>query len=326
MLGCIDELESIPECLRYLWRESLIERPGCMGVQVIHHQCNFLGPSVTIINRLEESSPILSGSSLSNLYHPSPGKRFTCEEDAACAAAAIFIIVSGRLSWWTGDRYSAFADGAVFGDSSMQTTGYRGSRGRLYMSRTRSIWATKSPSLLRRDHPRQVLPGFEFVFLKLTDALMGDGIDILEFNRSVKPVTAATIANTPQEAHCSQSNQSRLKVTIYFSLIDAIRSPLGQCWLQDHAWQTVSSPGRSYACWCWAPEIMLHLLNDLSGPPLRHNQAEWERWPLSARDVSPWRWSLMSHHALHGKRVTTYFFMKKRSARSILLLRQFRFD
>jgi len=99
VLGCIDELEPIPECLRYLWRESLIERPGRMHVQIIHHQRNLFGLSVMIINRLEESSPILSGSSLSNLYHPSPGKWFTCEEDAACAAAAVFIIVSGRLSW-----------------------------------------------------------------------------------------------------------------------------------------------------------------------------------------------------------------------------------
>jgi len=28
MLGCIDELEPIPECLRYLRRESLINDPG----------------------------------------------------------------------------------------------------------------------------------------------------------------------------------------------------------------------------------------------------------------------------------------------------------
>jgi hypothetical protein len=110
VFGSIYKLKPIPEGFRYLGREGFIERSGRMRVQVVHHQRDFFCLGIVISNDLEKSSPILPGSSLSNLYYSFPGKGFTGKEDVAGTTPTVFIVVSGRLSWQTGDGRSRLAN------------------------------------------------------------------------------------------------------------------------------------------------------------------------------------------------------------------------
>ena len=69
------------------------------------------------------------------------------------------------------------------------TTGNSGSRGCLYTSRTRSIWATKlqfCPGGITQD---SVFHGLSSFFKNLTNAFMGYGIDILKFNHFISQQT-----------------------------------------------------------------------------------------------------------------------------------------
>jgi len=67
-------------------------------------------PAVDISNDLEKLSPILPGSSLSNLHYSFSGKGLTGKEDVAGTTPTVFVVVSGRLSWQTGDGRSRLAN------------------------------------------------------------------------------------------------------------------------------------------------------------------------------------------------------------------------
>ena len=110
VFGSIYKLKPIPEGFRYLGREGFIERSGRMRVQVVHHQRDFFCLGIVISNDLEKLSPILPGSSLSNLHYSFSGKGLTGKEDVAGTTPAVFVVVSGRLSWQTGDGRSRLAN------------------------------------------------------------------------------------------------------------------------------------------------------------------------------------------------------------------------
>ena len=153
-------------------------------------------------NILKKSSPVLFRPPFGNLHQSSPCKWFTCKENIACTTPSVFIIVSGRLTWRTGERTSGL--------------GYKLFRRFIHADNgiswiPRTLVDIKNPLhvgnkitiLLWGYYPRLLSPWFEFVFLRPSELPRAILHRYTEVQRLYQPIIGATIANNRSEVHCN---------------------------------------------------------------------------------------------------------------------------
>ena len=166
VLGCVDELETVPERLGLVRREGLVERPGSMRVEIVHHQGDPGGVLVAYGDVAQELCPVDLGLALGHLGHALAGEGFCGHEDVACPAACVLVVVSRRLSGTPGDRHPRLADqlpgrlvhaddgeGRIVG-TSIDIENLLHGGGEVGVA-------------LRRNHPPDPLPWLECVFLRI---------------------------------------------------------------------------------------------------------------------------------------------------------------
>ena len=110
-----------------------------MGVEIVHDQAHFGRLRVALIEHaFDEVGPVPAGALGAQFDMTAAGQRFDFDEDRGHAVTNVFVIedVAGMGA--------ATSPTSCLFDSSMHTTGSRGSYGKAYTASTSSMLATKA--------------------------------------------------------------------------------------------------------------------------------------------------------------------------------------
>jgi len=165
MLGCVDELEAIPERLGLIGRKRLVQRSGVVRVQIVHHQCDLLGICVVSRNVLKKLCPVGFGLALGHFRQPLSCQGLACHKDIADAATFILVVVPLGFIRSSRQRHSRLTD--QLSGSLIHADHRQGC----------VVWSpvyvedlfhrgNKLGIGFRCNHPADFLPGFDFVFFK----------------------------------------------------------------------------------------------------------------------------------------------------------------